>query len=150
MIETRNKNYKFPDKLFKSGSCIYAEYKKWLYQSRGIDDLKSNEISTLDLIAMESFMYGKRWTYMSYKDFNVSKNTLPKILKSLSEKELLKYENTRIKIDSLGSNCVGKNKYSLIIPKKLEEKFKFYAKGFKNVRLENEKENKIELENLDI
>ena len=71
MIETINKNYKFPDKIFKSGSCIYAEYKKWLYQSRGVQNLKTNEIAVLDLIAIESFMYGKRWIYMGYKDFNI-------------------------------------------------------------------------------
>jgi len=122
MKETREQNYKPSKNEIKSGDWIVTEYLKWLYQKRGISDLKPKELFVIMLILESSFRYGCKYAYLSYDDFGFSKATLSNILKSLEEREVIKKENSYEK----ESHLKRKNKYTLLYPEYL--KFKFYCK----------------------
>jgi len=124
--DTLNKNWKPTQKIVKSGDWIISEWKKWLYQKRGIQDLSMIEIAIIDIIAEMSFRYGNRYCYLSYSDFGISKATVSKHIKSLQEKGLLKKEISYL--EHGGSKIKGKNKYILHLPDELKDKFKFYGK----------------------
>jgi len=136
MKETINKNYKPSKNSIKSGDWIVSEYLKWLYQKRGISDVEPKELYVIMLILETSFRYGCKYSYLSYYDFGIRRNTLSKIIKSLENKQLLKKTNSFEK----ESHLKRKNKYTLLYPDYL--KFEFYCK---KQQKEIKKEKQIEM-----
>ena len=142
MKDTLNKNWKPTQKIVKSGDWIISEWKKWLYQKRGISDLNSNEIAIIDFIAEMSFRWGHRYCYLSYEELQLNKRTAIRTIKKLQEKKILHKETSYI--EHGGSKIKAKNKYYLHIPKELQGKLKFYGKG------KQESIEKIDIEDIKI
>lgn len=109
--ETKKKN---SNAWLLTGQCT-----QWIIER---EDISSNDLKIYLSILRYSFGFRKRWCYLKYEDFNLSKATVNKCLKNLKDKGIISYKNT-FKEDGKRSL----NEYKILEPKQYIDAFIFIS-----------------------
>ena len=78
-------------KISSNGWTLQGQCFQWCFDNKSLD---KNERSVYNTILRHSFGFKKRWCYLGYDDFELSKATVSKTIKSLKEKNILSYKHT--------------------------------------------------------